>query len=336
LKRAKENEKGIAILSNLIEACEKILACPICHSKFSLDSLPDFLECRKCSKKYRIIENTIPSLIVRPEKEFEFSLRKWDAIYEDEKNAVDAEKDWLDNHKKDTMEQLNIAMKGMQKGIFLEMGSGYGFVGEELAKNGWLFIAADFSLNALKCLRSRLENRGIKNFLLVHCDIRALPFSDDSIDGVYGGGVIEHFRDPEAILKDTHRILKSRGISFNTVPLLNLGNFFYRFQWGAIPNIPILRGIAESFHINLLGGRHMKFGYELMLSESQLRKMHESAGFLKDEISTGRFNCRIKLESIKNKRIKKMLIHLAKNNRNFWPMVKAIAKKGGMLPPSTI
>jgi len=210
---------------------------------------------------------------------------------------------------------------------YLEIGCGSGFLGQELARNGWLFIGIDFSLQALLSLKKRLDNHKIKNYLLIHGDIQSLPLRNDSVDLIYGGGVIEHFKNPQAVINHIFNSLTKDGVSFNAVPFLNIGNMAYRSFWGGIPNVPVLKQLAELVHLKILKGRHMVFGYELQFTATQLKRLHINAGFKPKNIILGRFDCYVQLNMVHNPYLKEFFRNLCKNNRQFWPMIKVIGIK---------
>jgi ubiquinone/menaquinone biosynthesis C-methylase UbiE len=169
------------------------------------------------------------------------------------------------------------------------------------------------------------DRRGIKNYLLIQGNILKMPIKSEKIDFIYGGGVIEHFKKTQQSINELYRVLKKNGVSFNTVPYLNLSSLTYRQIWGNIPNFPVLKQIAEFIHIRLLGGRHMIFGYEFSFLGSTLIKLHKKAGF--SEIYIDRFRTKLVFVFVHNDFFKKKLLWLADNNRLFWPMVKVVGRK---------
>jgi ubiquinone/menaquinone biosynthesis C-methylase UbiE len=214
--------------------------------------------------------------------------------------------------------------KGMK--VFLELGCGLGFFGEALTREGWVFIGVDISITALRKLKQRLVSRGITDYLLVLGDINHLPIAGECVDLVSGFGVVEHLRQPENALFHVHRVLRLKGVSFNTVPYLNLGNILYRsVMWGSIPNVPVLRQVLTFVNVVLLKGKHMVFGFELQLSESQLRRMHTAAGFQPEDVRIEQYKCKIQLHHVWPEWLRGFARRLSANNRMFWPMVKVIA-----------
>jgi predicted SAM-dependent methyltransferase len=155
-----------------------------------------------------------------------------------------------------------------------------------------------------------------------------MPIMPDSVTLVGGFGVIEHLKDARPALRNIFRSLRKGGVSFNTVPYLNIGNVLYRsVLWGSIPNMPVLKQIVEFINIKLLKGKRMAFGYELQLSAGQLRAMHLASGFRKENVSVKQFEVNVKMEFIKTKWLKSFCRYLSENCRQFWPMVKVVAVK---------
>ncbi|OGM18345.1 hypothetical protein A2686_03255 [Candidatus Woesebacteria bacterium RIFCSPHIGHO2_01_FULL_38_10] len=253
-------------------------------------------------------------------------MEKWDAIYEKKLKTKEYLKDMDDyqlNHQPKIVEQIDASKKIGKGTVYLEIGCGPGYLGLYYGKKGSMIIGIDFSTSALKIAQKFAKRFGIKNTLFVCGDITQMPFANDSFDFVYGGGTIEHFKNTKVVLTEIYRILKKGGVSFNTVPCLNLGTL-YRFRWGNIPNIPVVRQIFEFVNLNLLKGKHMSFGYELSFLASTLKNLHKVAGFKKTDIT--RFDTYLVLESLPSWS-KRLFTYLCVKSPLFWPMHKAVARK---------
>ena len=118
-----------------------------------------------------------------------------------------------------------------------------------------------------------------------------------------------------------YRVLKNGGVSFNTVPYLGT---LYRQVWGNIPDLPVLKQLAEFIHIMLLRGKHMTFGYEMSFLPYRMKKVHRQAGF--NEVKIDRFDVELVLEYIPGF-MARPLAWLANNSRLFWPMMKVVGTK---------
>jgi len=308
---------------------ERYLACPSCAS--SLEAVGEGLRCPACRRTFPLIDGRIPSLHASMSDSAGFSMERWESLYDDGAFTETREREYRSLFQADIFRQIlaSLGERSRAGGVYLEIGCGLGFMGEAMAKDGWLFIGVDTSLNVLRTLVRRLDARGIRNHLLIHGDIASLPLRSGTVDLVYGGGVIEHLKDTVGVVRQIHRVLAPGGVSFNSVPMLNLGNLIYRSQWGGLPNVPVVREMAGFFHQRLLGGRHMVFGYELMFTEAQLVRVHVRAGFRKDRVTVGRMDQHTQLHAIKNARLRESLRRLCVRCRQFWPSLKAIAVKNG-------
>jgi SAM-dependent methyltransferase len=173
--------------------------------------------------------------------------------------------------------------------IYLEIGCGPAYVGERLMKQFDVrFVGIDFNFKILETLRCYFDKHGLTNYLLVHADINTMPLRDACVDLIYGGGVIEHFADTDQILNESRRVLKERGVSFNTVPALNLSWFPLRC-YNNVPAAPGLRAAFTYLHRNILRNRLLEqnYGYELSFTRRRLRNLHRRAGFR--DVSVGSF-----------------------------------------------
>jgi SAM-dependent methyltransferase len=100
------------------------------------------------------------------------------------------------------------------RSLILEGGAG-------LAQNSWYLhlssyrtIALDFAPKTIDFVRQhRPEVQPTLG------DVRNLPFKDESVDGYWSLGVIEHFYDGyDAILREMHRVIRKDGYVFLTFP----------------------------------------------------------------------------------------------------------------------
>lgn len=254
------------------------------------------------------------------------SKQKWEKMYRDWwlKKKYDAEYEKYQKlHFKDIYHQIEKEHK-IKNSVFLEIGCGPAFFSQAIAHKCHQVIGIDFSESGLKIAEKMFAKKRIKNYQLIKSSINNLPLLSKSVDIVYGGGVLEHLENPAICLAEIYRVLKKGGVSFNTVPNLNLGTLTYRQIWGNIPYFPILRQIAEFIHIKLLRGKHMRFGYELSFLASTLVKMHKNAGF--SHIEVKKFTVKLTFDYLPEK-FRGFFIPLAEKSPLFWPMIKVIAKK---------
>jgi ubiquinone/menaquinone biosynthesis C-methylase UbiE len=147
-------------------------------------------------------------------------------------------------------------------GNALECGCGTGYFTKAIARNAHHLIASDLSKEMLEVARVQL--RGYENVAVQEADCKNTSFPDRSFDSVYLINLIHVIDNPVQCLRESHRILRAKGIlivvdftgyHLSFTKKLKLG-LRYLGAWGLPP-----RG----------GGNNM--------SPVQLRSLVEQAGF---------------------------------------------------------
>ena len=217
------------------------------------------------------------------------SKQRWEGIYdfgveELKKQRVAFDRDKLNDHLRFILPSFNFGGKT----VYLEIGCGPSHIGDYLqSERGCKFIGLDFNYKALVVLKTYFDKKGYKDYLLIHADVKDIPLKDESVDFIYGGGVIEHVKDTSGVLRELSRVLKTGGVSFNTVPAFNL--FWLTRFYKSIPEVKGLRPVLDFVHLKLLRGRVLgkNFGYELSFTLEGVKKFHREAGFA--EVGAGPF-----------------------------------------------
>ncbi len=305
------------------EICERFLCCP--KDKSTLEYSEKTLTCLKCHEKYEISDGIV-TIIPDLTPDIKLSIDKWDEFYRKELDSHKFNEEYeryMKMHFIDVYRQVN-RVKTIIDSVYMEIGCGPGFFMQKIAPECEFVIGIDFCPSALKIASRMLKEKNITNYLLIQADILRMPIHSNRIDLIYGGGVIEHFEDTQKCVNELYRVLREDGVSFNTVPYLNIGSLTYRQVWGNIPNFPVLKQIAEFVHIKLLKGKHMIFGYEMSFLASTLKKVHERAGF--KNVSVEQFDVKMVFEFLPGF-ARKPFMWLAANSRFFWPMVKVYGSK---------
>lgn len=300
-----------------------MLCCPHCHKDLLQRSRSLF--CPRCDIRMKVDGNIIVNASRLP-ADLQISSEKWNLLYTREfrkKQYQEKYQQYMELYFNDVYEQLS-EVKPIRKIVYLEIGCGNFLLGQAIAKRCHLIIGVDMSHSALRIAERMLKEKGITNYLLVQGDINHMPIRGDSIDLIYGGGVIEHFKDTRTCLQELYRVLKKGGVSFNTVPFLNIGSLTYRQIWGNIPNVPVLKQVAEFIHLKLLGAKHMIYGYEMSFTKGTLRTLHEKVGFRRVTVDKFRISSIFDFAPIATR---PFLSYLADKSPLFWPMVKVIGIK---------
>jgi len=154
----------------------------------------------------------------------------------------------------------------IEKLKILDLGCGDAVVDCLLALMGAEVVAVDYDDNFLASAKRYAGLYNVNDKIkFIKGDIRKLPLKTKQFDVVWNGGVIEHFRNPDEVLKDMAGLTKSRGMVIVNVPnYWTLHTFFYR---------PIMR-LLKRFPFDC-------WGREKSFRKVELKDMMSQAG-LKD------------------------------------------------------
>ncbi|MBD3162160.1 MAG: methyltransferase domain-containing protein [Candidatus Eisenbacteria bacterium] len=99
----------------------------------------------------------------------------------------------------------------------LEVGAGSGRDSLELARRGARIFVLDYVESSFDVIRRLAMEEGIE-VRCVCADATAMPFRDDRFALVFHQGLLEHFRDPEPLLRENHRVVEPGGHCLVDVP----------------------------------------------------------------------------------------------------------------------
>jgi ubiquinone/menaquinone biosynthesis C-methylase UbiE len=104
-----------------------------------------------------------------------------------------------------------VDLKGLK---VLEVGAGTGRDADAVAGLGAEVWTLDYSEEALRLMGDNLNSP----IQIVCGDALALPLASETFDVVFHQGLLEHFRNPEVLLEENHRVLKKGGYILVDVP----------------------------------------------------------------------------------------------------------------------
>jgi SAM-dependent methyltransferase len=99
----------------------------------------------------------------------------------------------------------------------LEVGAGSGRDTLGLARAGALAVVLDYSPASLALVREQARRLGL-TVHLVQADGLRMPFRDGTFDVVFHQGLLEHFRDPQPLLRENARVTRRGGRVVVDVP----------------------------------------------------------------------------------------------------------------------
>lgn len=115
------------------------------------------------------------------------------------------------------METQDILRAGIDRGRVLEIGPGPGYLGLE-----WLsrtqrtaLVGLEISPEMISCARRNAESyRMERRAEYVEGNALRMPFDADSFDGVFSNGSLHEWEEPEAVLREAWRVVRTGGTVF--------------------------------------------------------------------------------------------------------------------------
>lgn len=127
----------------------------------------------------------------------------------------------------------------------LEIGLGYGSLGQLLASRGCHYYGLDVAVNPVKMMRYRLHELGVQGDARLQVgSARRLPFRSSSFDFVYSIGCLHHTGSLAQSLREVHRVLVPRG---RAVVMLYNRDSFRRIALGLYRRLKDLWGKGMDF-----------------------------------------------------------------------------------------
>ena len=126
------------------------------------------------------------------------------------------------------MDELYKLVRKKEGLTILEPGCGSGLMSSYLAKKN-IVTVLDISEIALCVAKDNFNNKNARGEFVLG-DLHNMSFRDDSFDVVWNQGVLEHFKDPTAAIKEMIRVTKRGGYIIIFIPaFLSPLHFIYFF-----------------------------------------------------------------------------------------------------------
>ena len=138
----------------------------------------------------------------------------------------------------DLLEHVNPAALAGKR--VLEVGLGYGTLGQQLAEKAGHYMALDLARGPVAMMRHRLRLQGLRGYPVQGSMLRC-PVQSESLDAVVSIGCFHHTGDVQRCFDETWRILKPGG----TAILMVYNQLSYR-QWGKWP-LTTLRALLHDY-----------------------------------------------------------------------------------------
>lgn len=187
--------KGINNMATLLTS----LACPSCKS--SLQVGRDNLICPACVLSYPILRG-IPRFVLSENYADSFGLQ-WNRFAKTQLDSAVGTNRSRDRFIRETLWNEN-QLGGK---LVLDAGCGSGRFSEIALELGARLIAIDYS----SAVDATSENLYSEDLLIVQGDLANLPIPSESLDFVYCIGVLQHTKNPEKIVTELLRCLKTGG-----------------------------------------------------------------------------------------------------------------------------
>jgi len=100
---------------------------------------------------------------------------------------------------------------------YIELGAGRGTTSMYLASKGCKVTMLDLSSAGFEVAARNFEREGLRAPTFIQADARDTQLPYGSFDCVFNIGLLEHFEEPQAVLRESVRLLKPGGLQFAVI-----------------------------------------------------------------------------------------------------------------------
>ncbi len=216
----------------------------------------------------------------------------WRYLY-DSSYFFELTKSHFKRREKDRKKRLDklIRFNDNNRGNFLDIGCGEGYVLLEALKLGWKTYGLDISDN-------RMPEAKVTEINFLNSDILSAKLPDNFFDCVYADSMLEHVINPMAILKEINRISKKGALLYI-----------------AVPNEDCLKNdIVKT--IGFMTGKR-----KLSSKQKPFKHPYHVVGFNKDSIKFAIEKANYEIESFRNFAMRNVFLTAKFPSRNFFILV---------------
>jgi SAM-dependent methyltransferase len=131
-------------------------------------------------------------------------------------------------------------------GNAVEIGAGSGRLLIRLGQErSYRLVAVDYAPYAIRAVRENYRRARVDGHALFG-DARSLPFATESFDVVLSGGLLEHFREPAAVLAEMARVLRPGGLFYADIVPRKVSLYRWVERGRMARNEQMAEGIFES------------------------------------------------------------------------------------------
>lgn len=122
----------------------------------------------------------------------------------------------------------HVIVEKMKDKKVLEVGIGYGTLGQRIVEIGCEYVGFDIACNPLKLMKQRLRMKSLHGNV-VRGSMIECPFKSEIFDYVVSIGCFHHTGDVQRCIDETYRIIKPGGIAF--IMVYNKYSYMQWLKW---------------------------------------------------------------------------------------------------------
>ncbi len=135
----------------------------------------------------------------------------WDRYWTERDDSID------EVYTNDERIQAQIKEISLAERYVLEVGAGSGRDSIEIARQGGKVIVLDYVFSSFSVIQPKAREAGCQVWC-VCADAIQMPFREGAFDLVFHQGLLEHFRDPQPLLRENFRVTRPGGFCLVDVP----------------------------------------------------------------------------------------------------------------------